>query len=125
MGMRCPNMLPVISAWLTLFSSLLRSRWALPLQVLALQHQVAVYQQTIDRPRLSPMDRVLWSWRSWLWSGWQDVLAFVQPRTAIAWQRKRLRDHWRRLSQQGQHGRPAVASDMRDLIRDMSQANPI
>ena len=44
-------MLPVISAWLALFSSLFRSRWALHLQVLALQHQVAVYQQTIHRPR--------------------------------------------------------------------------
>jgi hypothetical protein len=64
-------MFPVISAWLALFSSLFRSRWALHPQVLALQHQVAVYQQTINWPRLSPMDRVFWS-------GWQDVLAFVQ-----------------------------------------------
>src|SRR5262245_4875798 len=80
--MRCPNMLPVISAWLALFSSLLRSRWTLHLQVLALQHQVAVYQQTIDRPRLSAMDRVFWSWLSWFWSGWQNVLAFVQPPTS-------------------------------------------
>jgi len=71
------------------------------------------------------MDRIFWSWLSWLWSGWQDVLAFVQPHTVIAWQRKRFRDHWRRLSQQGQPGRPAVASDIRDLIRDMSQANPL
>jgi putative transposase len=117
-------MLPVISAWLALFSSLFRSRWALHLQVLALQHQVAVYQQTIDRPRLSPMDRVFWSWLSWLWGGWQDVLAFVQPRTVIAWQRKRFRDHWRRLSQQGRPGRPAIAHAIRDLIRDMSWANP-
>jgi putative transposase len=115
---------PMVSALLALVSSLLRSRWALHLQVLALQHQVAVYKQTIRRPRLSPIDRLFWSWLSWLWSGWQDVLAFVQPRTVIAWQRKRFRDHWRRLSQQGQPGRPAVASDMRDLIRDMSRANP-
>ena len=71
------------------------------------------------------MDRVFWSWLSWLWSGWQDVLAFVQPRTVIAWQRKRFRDHWRRLSQQGQPGRPAVANELRDLIRDMSRANPM
>jgi hypothetical protein len=34
---------PVVSALLALVSSLLRSRWALHLQVLALQHQVAVY----------------------------------------------------------------------------------
>jgi hypothetical protein len=39
---------------------------------------------------------------------WSDALAFVQPRTVIAWQRKRLREHWRCLSQQGTPGRPAL-----------------
>jgi transposase InsO family protein len=52
------------------------------------------------------------------------VLAFVQPRTVIAWRRKRFRDHWWRLSQQGTPGRPAVAQEVRDLIRAMWQANP-
>jgi hypothetical protein len=41
-----------------------------------------------------------------LLSGWQRALAFVQPRTVIAWQKKRFRDHWRRLSQSGKPGRP-------------------
>jgi hypothetical protein len=63
---------PVISALLALISSLLRSRWALHLQVLALQHQVAVHKQTVLRPRLSPTDRVFWSRLSCLWAGWQD-----------------------------------------------------
>jgi transposase InsO family protein len=48
----------------------------------------------------------------------------VQPRTVIAWQRKRFRDHWRRLSHQGQRGRAPVAKEIRDLIRQMSAANP-
>jgi putative transposase len=52
------------------------------------------------------------------------VLAFVQPRTVIAWQRKRFRAHWRRLSQGGTAGRPALAKEVRDLIRQMWQANP-
>jgi putative transposase len=115
---------PVVSALLALVSSLLRSRWALHLQVLALQHQVAVYKQTVRRPRLSPTDRLFWSWLSCLWADWRDVLAFVQPRTVIARQRKRFRDHWRRLSQQGKPGRPTIAKDVRDLIRTMWQANP-
>ena len=38
-------------------------------------------------------------WLARLWGGWQEALAFVQPRTVIAWQRQRFRDHWRRLSQ--------------------------
>jgi putative transposase len=115
---------PVVSALLALVSSQLHSRWAIHLQVLALQHQVAVYKQTIRRPRLSPTDRVFWSWLSWLWSGWQDVLAFVQPRTVIAWQHTRFRDYWRGLSQRGKPGRPAIAKEVRELIREMWQANP-
>jgi transposase InsO family protein len=59
-----------------------------------------------------------------LWSGWQQALAFVQPRTVIAWQKKRFRDHWRRLSQRGTPGRPAIAQEVRVLIQDMWQSNP-
>jgi putative transposase len=51
-------------------------------------------------------------------------LAFVQPRTVIAWQRQRFRDHWSRLSQHGTPGRPTVAKEVRNLIRTMWQANP-
>ena len=115
---------PVVSALLALVSSLVRSRWSLHLQVLALQHQVAVYKQTARRPRLSPVDRVFWSWLSWLWAGWQDVLALVQPRTVIAWQRTRFRNYWRGLSQRGKPGRPAIAKEVRELIRKMWWANP-
>jgi putative transposase len=117
-------MSPVVSALLALVGSLLRSRRALHLQVLALQQQEAVYQQTVRRPRLSPTDRVFWSWLSCLWAGWQDVLACVQPRTVMAWQRTRFRDYWRGLSQRGKPGHPAIAKDVRDLIRTMWQANP-
>jgi putative transposase len=67
---------------------------------------------------------VLWAWLSRLWSDWQNALAFVQPRTVIAWQRRRCRDHRRRLSQQGTLGRPTMAEDVRELIRTMWQANP-
>jgi transposase len=42
----------------------------------------------------------------------------------IAWQQQRFRDHWRRLSQQGKPGRPAVAKEMRALIQHISRANP-
>jgi hypothetical protein len=117
-------MLPVISALLAFMASLVRSRISLSLENVALRHQLAVYQQTIHRPRLSPSDRVFWSWLSQLWPGWQSALAFVQPQTVIVWQRKRFLDHWRRLSQQGKPGRPAIAKEVRALIRDMWRANP-
>jgi putative transposase len=118
-------MLPVMAALLAFFGSLFRSRGSLTLQVLALQHQVAVYQQTVPRPQLRPSDRLFWAWLSRLWPGWRATLAFVQPRTVITWQQQRFRDHWRRLSQRGTSGRPAVPREIRNLIRDMSRANPL
>jgi hypothetical protein len=33
----------------------------LTLHVLALQHQVAVYQQTVHHPRVRPSDRLFWA----------------------------------------------------------------
>jgi putative transposase len=115
----------VISALMAYIVSHFRSHNSLRLENLALRHQLAVYQQTVHYPRLTPTDRLFWSWLSRWWSGWQEALTFVQPRTVITWQKKRFRDHWRRLSQSSQLGRPAVAKEFRDLIRDMSRANPL
>ena len=49
-------------------------------------------------------------------------MVFVQPSTVIAWQRRRFRDHWARLSQ-ARPGRPRLAKAVQDLIREMSSAN--
>jgi putative transposase len=115
---------PVVSALLAFVGSLFRSRVSLHLEHLALWHQLAVYQHTVHRPRLHSTDRLFWAWLSRLWPGWEGALTFVQPRTVITWQQQRFRDHWRRLSQHGKPGRPAVAKEVRQLVRDMWQANP-
>jgi len=117
-------MFPIISALVAFIAGLFRSRASLCLEHLALRHQLAVYHQTVHRPRLHPTDRLFWAWLSRLWSAWQDALAFVQPQTVIAWQRQRFRDHWRQLSQPGTPGRPSVAREVRALIQAMWQANP-
>jgi putative transposase len=115
---------PVISAVLAFVVGLLRSRASLCLEHLALRHQLAVYQQTVHRPRLHATDRLFWAWLSQRWSAWRDALAFVQPRTVIAWQRTRFRDHWARLSQGTEPGRPVIAKEVRELIQAMWRANP-
>jgi hypothetical protein len=60
---------PVLSALLAFVVSPFRSRESLRLEHLALRHQLAVYQQTVPRPRLRPTDRVFWAWLSRLWPG--------------------------------------------------------
>jgi hypothetical protein len=94
------------------------------MELIALRHQVAVYRQSIPRPKLRPADCLLWVWLSRLWPHWQQALAFVQPRTVIAWQKKRFRDYWRCLSQSGKLGRPAISNELRELIQDMWRSNP-
>ena len=111
----------------TLFSTIkfaASSRVSLQLEVLALRHQLAVYQRTSGRPHLKPADRILWAWLAKRWDGWREALVFVKPATVLAWQRRRFRDHWTRLSRKGKPGRPRIAKDVRDLIRRMSTANP-
>jgi transposase InsO family protein len=66
---------------------------------------------------------MLWAWFAGHWNRWREVLVFVQPATVIAWQRKRCRDHWARLSHR-RPGRPVVSEEVRTLIRDISTANP-
>jgi putative transposase len=117
-------MKPILCALLTFLVTLFRLRLSMQLEIMALRHQISVYQRSSRRLRLKPGDRILWSWLSQLWSGWQKVLSFVQPRTVIAWQRKRFRDYWAKLSQGSQPGRPAVSQEIRALIRKLSTANP-
>src|SRR5215813_9060888 len=98
----------VLLAFLASLRACLRSRTALQLEVLALRHQLALYQRrrVQARARIKAADRLLWAWLSRTWAGWRQVLVFVQPSTVIAWQRRRFRDHWARLSQP-RAGRPA------------------
>jgi putative transposase len=71
-------MSPVISAALAYLTLWFQSRHAMQMEILALRHQLAVYQHSVKRPQLQPADRLFWAWLSQLWSGWQQVLEFVQ-----------------------------------------------
>jgi putative transposase len=114
----------VVSIVLASILTWFRSRLSMQMALIALRHQVAVYKQSIARVKRRPADRLLWVWLSRLWPGWQDALAFVKPRTVIAWQKKRFRDYWRRLSQCGKPGRPTISKEVRELIQDMWRSNP-
>src|SRR5436309_12552751 len=101
-------MAAVVSAFLGALGALFRSRVSLQVEIVALRHQLAVYQGRVRRPHLCPADRILWAWRSRQWATWRDALVFVQPATVIDWQRKRFRDHWTRMSRGGKPGRLAI-----------------
>jgi putative transposase len=104
--------------------SLFRARYGLHVENLALRHQLCVYQRSVKRPTILPVDRALWSLLARMWDDWKQALVFVTPETVIRWQRKRFKDHWTKLSRQGKPGRPPLPNDLQELIRTMSRMNP-
>src|SRR5438552_14299611 len=113
----------LVSLLLTLRTSA-RSRAALQLDVLALQHQLQVLQRT--RPRRLPLTRAdRWFWVVLLrvWTEWRTALVIVKPETVIAWHRRGFRLWWAWKSRR-RIGRPTVTADVRALIRTMAHANP-
>ena len=115
---------PVVAVLLAFVCTCFRSRLSMQMELIALRHQVAVYTQSVSRLKLRPTDRLFWVWLSRLWPRWQQALAFVQPRTVIAWQKTRFRDYWRCLSRHGKPGRPALSKEVRARIQDMWRSNP-
>ena len=78
---------------LRLFPFLCGGHRQLPLENLALRHQLAVYKRTVPRPRLRRTDRLLWVWLARVWTGWRAALVIVAPDTVVRWQRRRFRAH--------------------------------
>jgi hypothetical protein len=58
----------VVYAFLSTLGTLFRSQLLLQVEIVALRHQLAVYQRSVRRPLLRPPDRVLWSWLSRHWA---------------------------------------------------------
>ena len=113
---------------LTLFFCLqdcFRARAVLQAEILALRQQLLVLQRSTrgQKLRLRWADRVLLVWLSHLWKDWRSALLIVKPETVIAWHRKGFRLYWSWKSRR-REGRPTVRPEIRDLIRQMSLANP-
>ena len=99
-------------------------RAAATFEDLALRQQVAVFRQSVKRPKLRLRDRVFWVWLSRLWPDWRSALAIVQPETVVKWQRHGFKLYWRWKSRADKPGRPRIKREVRDLIRRMCRENP-
>src|SRR5713226_3157441 len=100
-----------------------RRRAVLELENLALRHQLHVLRrQRPGRPRLFTIDRLLWVWLYRVWPCCLDTMVLVKPATVIQWHRQGFRLFWRWRSRSG---RQSADRETRDLIRQMSSANPL
>jgi len=102
-----------------------RNRQALVLENAALRHQIEVLQRNSCRPALRWRDRAFWDILSCLWPDWRRSLYIVQPETVIRWHRRGFRYYWRWKSRPKWPGRPRIAPEIRELIQQMSIANPL
>jgi hypothetical protein len=68
-------------------------------------------------------DRVLWVRLYRIWPQVLNAMVLVEPATVVQWHRKGFRTYWRWRSRRP--GRPKMSTETRDLIRQMSLANPL
>jgi len=92
------------------------------LEVIALRHQLAVLRQRPGRTQLFSIHRLFWVWLHRLWPRFLKVIVVVKPATVIQWHRQAFRLYWRCRSKSG---RRSINREVRDLIRQMSNANPL
>src|SRR5215813_2204403 len=110
--------------WFALIG-LFRSRAALEAEILVLRHQLnALRRKSPKRLAFGNIDRLVFTGLYRVAPGVLDALKILKPQTVIRWHRAGFRAYWRWKSRP-RGGRPKTPADIRQLIRDMSAANPL
>ncbi len=113
----------------TFLRAFISPRATLAARVLAAESQLAVYKRRIEeknqpRPRFTQAFRLLWVLLSRVWGSWHQMAYLMQPATVKRWHTRAFRLYWRWKSRR-QPGRPPIAKEMRDLIRQPNRENPL
>ena len=104
---------------------LFRSRASLEAENLTLRHQLNVLlRKSPKRFAFCNFDRLVFATLYRIAPRIVDALAIVEPDTVIRWHRAGFRLFWRWKSRR-RGGRPKVSLEIRQLIREMSVANPL
>ena len=110
--------------WLALIG-LFRSRASLQAEILTLRHQLNVLRRkSPQRLGFTSIDRLVFAGLYRLAPGVLDALKIVRPETVIRWHRAGVRAYWRWKSRP-RGGRPKTPLEIRQLIREISLANPL
>jgi hypothetical protein len=71
-------MILVLGVW-AFVRALLGNSAAVSIENVALRHQLAVLERSVDRPRLRRRDRLFWVVLSQLWAGWRAASSLFSP----------------------------------------------
>jgi len=100
-----------------------RDDGAKDLEILVLRHQLRVLQRTSGRPKLRPIDRVLFAAASRVIPRDRWVAFLVTPATLLRWHRELVRRKWTYRGT-GRPGRPPIDREVRELILRLARENP-
>src|SRR5947209_8123239 len=107
--------------WLTLS---FRRRISLQLELVALRHQLGVFQRTKRHPpMITPADRLIWGWLYRMYPKSLRWLRVAKPETVIKWHRRGFLFYWRyKCKRRGSLPR-VVKGELRRLIFQMYNEN--
>jgi hypothetical protein len=101
------------------------SRAALQTEILVLRHQLNVLRRKSRKQIVfSNVDRWVFARLYRLDPNVLNALKILRPETVIRWHRAGFRSYWRWKSR-SHGGRPRTPAEIRQLIREMSVANPL
>lgn len=104
---------------------LIRPRAAMEAEILVLRQQIIVLRRgRAGRMSFLTIDRMVLGWICELFPKTREALAIVRPDTVVRWHRAGFRRYWRWKSRH-RWGRPALDAEIRQLIQEMSVANPL
>jgi hypothetical protein len=107
------------------FAGPFSSRAALVAEILVLRHQLNVLRRkSPSRMAFSGLDRAVFAGLYALAPTILNTLKIVKPETVVRWHRAAFRAYWRWKSRP-RGGRPTIPSEICQLIREMSVANPL
>jgi hypothetical protein len=116
------HFLETIAALVRWFRRSLAGREA---EIVYLRQQLIILKRTTPaRPRLKATDRLIFVCLYRLFPSLIDASIIFKPETLLRWNRTGFRLFWRWKSRR-QLGRPAVAADIRRLVRRISRDNPL
>jgi transposase InsO family protein len=118
-----------MAEWLKLLACALRSRFKsrarLEAENLVLRQQINILVRRLPkRVRLTNLDRLRLVWLYRVFPSILNAIGVIRPETLIRWHRRGFRAYWRWKSRP-RVGRPRIDGELRDLIRQMSMANPL
>jgi len=119
------GMLDLCRLILAIVIDLFQPRAVVEAEILVLRQQIIVLRR--GRPGRVPLlavDRMVLGWVYQLFPKTREALAIVRPGTVVRWHRAGFRRYWRWKSRP-RWGRPGVPAAIRQLIREMSVANPL